>query len=91
MDLIDPSLNDPGPDDIGTGTNGILCAFGVTQTCLDPPDLFVCTKWLCTPKCDKPYFKYSPPREVIATDPDTPCECVQKDINKDFDKPLPGL
>jgi hypothetical protein len=87
---INPSTNDPGPDDMGVGTNGILCAFGVTQACLDP-DLFVCTRWECFPKCGKSYFKEVPSKEVIFTDPDTPCKCVRQEINKNYDKPLPGL
>lgn len=84
------STNDPGPDDVGLGIAGILCAVGVTSACGDP-DLFVCTRWRCTPKCGEPYYKENPATEVSWTDPNTPCVCVRKAINRNFDKPLPGL
>jgi len=76
-------------DDLPVGTKGILCALQIGG-CL-PKDLFVCSKLLCIPECGKPFIIDLPLDEPILMKTDTPCKCIEKKINRNFDEPLPGL
>jgi len=79
-----------GTEDLATGVTGLFCAIGVTKACLDP-DLFICSRLRCTPKCGQPYFIEIPSKQPMFVNPETPCECVRKQLNPHYDKPLPGL
>ncbi|GEM_PF-1546411 len=84
-----PSKNDPGSADGAVdGTNGLLCGLGLKSACI-PDEATRCAEWQCTPKCGKPYrlYRYIP----SLNDPDTPCVCVRKEINPNYDGRVPGL